>query len=185
MYPAEREALSQKLVSRLQKELEPQLTQNSSVTVGLFRPHSGEPDLDALADWLADQGVLTAYPRVVDRTRGEMEFRRARASMPSSWSKGAFGLLEPTLMSAPVSAEDLRIVLVPGLAFGLDGERVGHGLGFYDRFLARAPKALRVGVCWDFQLGVDGMEIGAHDQKMDWVATESRTIRVPRTEVMG
>ncbi len=73
----------------------------------------------------------------------------------------------------PILVEDLDAVLVPGLAFDLNGRRLGRGGGHYDRFLVRLrPDCLRVGVCFEGQI-VDTVPADPWDQPVDAVVTEA------------
>lgn len=70
---------------------------------------------------------------------------------------------EPAQLIEP-NAIDL--VLVPGVAFGRDGSRMGMGAGYYDRFLRRAPQAATVGIAYaalmQEQLPTDEYDIPVH-----------------------
>lgn len=60
-----------------------------------------------------------------------------------------YGIPEPT----GEEIEDLQmldLIIVPGIAFDKSNHRLGHGKGFYDRFLAKT-NAYKIGVCFDFQ----------------------------------
>lgn len=74
-----------------------------------------------------------------------------------------------------VSASEIALVVVPGVAFAADGARLGLGGGYYDRFLPQAAKAYRVALAFDFQL-VGFVPAEAHDEKVNAIITESRTI---------
>ncbi|OQX10614.1 MAG: 5-formyltetrahydrofolate cyclo-ligase [Desulfobulbaceae bacterium A2] len=75
----------------------------------------------------------------------------------------------------------LDLVLVPGAVFDAKGGRLGYGGGYYDRFLQQqAPRALRVALAYEQQL-VPLVPVAAHDQRMDIIVTEQRTIVCPRS----
>ena len=85
---------------------------------------------------------------------------------------GAHGVLEPRRrMFRPVSARAVGLVLVPGLAFDRKGFRLGHGQGYFDRFLAGLPKDTpTVGLAFRFQL-FDSLPTAAHDHAVSKVLT--------------
>lgn len=70
---------------------------------------------------------------------------------------------EPVQLIEP-NAIDL--VLVPGVAFGRDGSRMGMGAGYYDRFLRRSPQAVTIGIAYAVlmqeQLPTDEYDIPVH-----------------------
>ncbi len=72
-------------------------------------------------------------------------------------------------------AEQLDIVIVPGVAFSRGGGRMGNGQGYYDRLLGRVrPNCPLVGLCFECQL-FDNLIVGPHDVFMDKVVTEEAT----------
>jgi 5-formyltetrahydrofolate cyclo-ligase len=64
---------------------------------------------------------------------------------------------------------EIDLVIVPGLAFTVDGDRLGYGQGYYDRFLPTVC-ARSVGVCFTDQL-VDVMPLTEHDVRVDVVVS--------------
>jgi 5-formyltetrahydrofolate cyclo-ligase len=70
------------------------------------------------------------------------------------------------------------VVIVPGLAFTPHGDRLGHGGGWYDRFLAgRRPECRTIGVGFVEQI-VDTLPVEDHDIRLDHVVTESGDVVV-------
>jgi 5-formyltetrahydrofolate cyclo-ligase len=65
------------------------------------------------------------------------------------------------------------VVIVPGVAFTVNGDRLGQGGGWYDRFLAAiGPGCTTIGVGFDIQL-VERLPVEPHDVRLDHVVTES------------
>jgi 5-formyltetrahydrofolate cyclo-ligase len=68
---------------------------------------------------------------------------------------------------------EIDVFLVPGLAFDSAGGRVGHGAGYYDRILSqRRTDSQAMGVTLDDRV-LDSVPIFDHDERVDWLATES------------
>ena len=68
--------------------------------------------------------------------------------------EGHYGVHQPHEKHIrPVSLEEVDLILIPGLAFDKCGHRLGHGGGYYDRFLEKAPSTvITVGLAFDFQV---------------------------------
>lgn len=143
--------------------------------VALYRSMPDELSLSALVSVLRREGALLHFPRV----QGE-RIEMARVDDPdlaTSWDRGPFGIDEPAGRFAAIDPKTLDIVFVPGVAFGVAGERIGMGAGFYDRFLASAPDALRIALAFDAQLR-DGLPQNSWDERVHWVLTERREVRL-------
>lgn len=81
--------------------------------------------------------------------------------------EGCFGIMEPC--GSPVTEyDDIDVVVVPGMAFDGNRNRLGRGKGYYDRFLEKADKAYKIGVCFPFQR-LEAIPTEPHDIKMDIV----------------
>lgn len=91
-------------------------------------------------------------------------------------SPGYKGILEPRARM-PVASSEADVIVVPGVAFDTSCNRLGYGGGFFDAFLSTAPRALRVGMCFECQI-VDEVPHLDHDEPVDVVVTEDRVLRV-------
>ena len=134
----------------------------------LFAPLRVEPDLDLLWTIGGLVGKGCAYPRVGGRQMQLWRVRGLADLEPTRW-----GLREPVVEGAvSVRRDECEVVLVPGLAFGSNGARLGRGGGFYDRLLAgKRPGTFAVGVAFGFQI-VPAVPVAAHDIVMDAVVTD-------------
>ncbi|MDK2849072.1 MAG: 5-formyltetrahydrofolate cyclo-ligase [Desulfuromonadales bacterium] len=136
--------------------------------LALYSPILNEVFTEEIFQEALRLGKTIAYPRV----RGEsLDF--VLVASPQELEPGAFGVLEPT-GSRLVPSGALDLVLVPGVAFDLEGYRLGYGKGFYDRVLCGAGRpALSIGLCFELQV-VDRLPVEDHDQCLDLVITEER-----------
>lgn len=89
-----------------------------------------------------------------------------------------YGYRQPVADAPTIADDKIGAVLVPGLAFDRNGGRLGHGMGYYDRFLARlGPAALRIGVTGD--LVVERLPMDEFDVPMTYLATTTGVSAVP------
>ena len=65
--------------------------------------------------------------------------------------KGLYGIYQPAIEKL-INLKDLDLVIVPGVAFDKQGNRLGRGKGYYDCLLNKIPKAPSIGLAFDFQI---------------------------------
>ena len=85
----------------------------------------------------------------------------------TTFAIGDFNILEP--QNEPYTG-NFDLIVVPGVAFDRQGNRIGRGKGYYDRFLCQHLDVKRIGICFDFQL-VDEVPAEPFDIRMDEVIT--------------
>lgn len=131
-----------------------------------------EVDTAALIFHALAEGKQVAVPKVMGKN---MEFFFIQSM--GNLSAGFFQIPEPDDISHPFLCSSVKraVMLAPGVAFGKNGERLGYGGGFYDRYLEKAEKEriiLKVGLCFQEQL-LEALPTEAHDKKMDLIITDS------------
>jgi len=86
-----------------------------------------------------------------------------------------FKLKEPKALEERL-IEKLDLLIIPGIAFDTQGYRVGHGFGYYDRYMAQKTYTKSVGLAYDFQILDHNLPKLSYDQKLDFIVTETRTL---------
>jgi 5-formyltetrahydrofolate cyclo-ligase len=80
-----------------------------------------------------------------------------------------YGIPEPA--GKKIEDESLiDLVIVPGVAFDKQNNRLGRGAGYYDRILKRLPGSKKTGLAFNFQI-IDEIPVETHDIRMDEVIT--------------
>ena len=86
-----------------------------------------------------------------------------------------FGIVEPK-DGIQIAPKQLHVVFIPLLAYDTDGNRLGYGKGFYDRFLAECPKnIIKVGL--SFFEPETTIAAQAHDISLDYCVTPTQVFR--------
>lgn len=119
------------------------------------------------------QKKKTAVPKIVG---DEMKFFYIESL--EELEPGILGILEPVTKSEAVPSKDeCNLVIVPGLAFDRNRNRIGYGKGYYDRFFLKQKEALlrKTALAYDFQI-VDSLPVNNYDEKVDQIITQSRII---------
>ncbi len=128
-----------------------------------YAAFGSEASLAPIADALQGRWAL---PRVTAH-RGDMTFHDGSGPL----TPHPLGMQQPAPDAARVADDAIDLVLVPGLAFDVNGGRLGYGGGFYDAWLARLPAHVpRVGVTHE-ALVVPALPTEKHDQRVDELVT--------------
>ena len=70
----------------------------------------------------------------------------------------------------------IDLILVPGVVFDLQCNRIGRGAGFYDRFLKKHRRVTQLGVGYDFQVKNREIPHSFSDKPLDGVITPNQSI---------
>jgi len=139
--------------------------------VAAFWSTAAEPQLQPLLrQWVEEHGLSVSLP-VVTAPDAPLTFRSWYPDQPLR--PGAFGIQEPTGEDAPLP----DIVLVPTLGFTRQGDRVGHGKGYYDRSLAawkaQGHRFTSIGIAWACgDLTGTPYTPAPHDVRLDAILTD-------------
>lgn len=142
-----------------------------------YWPLGDEIDCRPLLAALKSTGAQVALPVVA----GQGQVLIFRIWTPGdALDQGPFGTAHPGIRAAVVVP---RVLLVPLIAFDAAGNRLGYGAGYYDRTIAALRRAAlnnegaitAIGLAYDEQ-EVDAVPAEAHDQHLDAVMTDRRTL---------
>ena len=165
-------------------------------SVGLFLSMpAGEIDTDIALRNAFEAGKEIYVPQVGKNfEQADMELLKVIAEAPKDgsifhqkWPRNKWGIPEPPedMPLHPARPGDIDLIVVPGLAFDKNGDRLGQGKGYYDRFLermvsgeAQTPTLVAVGL--DAQL-VESIPVDGKDHRMDMILLPSMIIEAPKS----
>jgi 5-formyltetrahydrofolate cyclo-ligase len=165
--PAVRAVESIEICERLKTQMP------SAHTILFFAPLPDELDVWPVLALALALGTNCALPFF--DTEKKIYGARQLQNLATDITTGKFGVREPAVTCAELPLDRFDLVLVPGLAFDLKGNRLGRGRGFYDRLLEKAS-GIKCGVGHDFQL-LEKIPAEPHDAKVDFILTPSRCVK--------
>ncbi len=132
-------------------------------TIGIYIAMPDEVDVTSLM-FLYD---FVGAPKV--RNTQFMDFFLIRSI--DDLQPGCLGILEPTT-NVIIEPNDFDAIIVPLVAFDENKNRIGHGKGYYDRYLA-TTSALKIGVAFEAQK-VEPFTKSSHDVTLDYIVSETK-----------
>lgn len=165
-----------------------------AISCYLSMPVSEAQTTSLIMSILADQKKHLFVPTIVSE-EDRMDFMRLHDEEDfKGLPVGLWGIPQPTAQwkdenrqsVSDASTENLEVILLPGLAFDRSLSRLGHGKGYYDRFLstyitaAKRPRPLLVALALQQQLLDAGqVPITDSDWKVDMIITPNDTVTKP------
>lgn len=159
-------------INKISRQITSQIKKNKLYTnatnVMLFYPLKNEIDLLEL---LKETAKNFYFPIIKDDDLYAVKYIKEKG-----FNKGAFSINEP-IGKIETNLSLIDIIIVPALSVDKNGHRLGYGKGFYDRFLQKTNKKTIKIVPIPDKLLVEKLIIEAHDIPVDFVITETQTIK--------
>ena len=140
-----------------------------------FIDFGSEVSTRSMVEETINRGKLALAPKALPKTRELIPSQIL--DWDSDLVPGAYNIPEPRDDSLrPCNPGDIDLLIVPGVAFDLKGNRLGYGGGYYDRFfLMLKPGVLLVALVFDLQIQPE-IPVEEWDRRVDLVITEKRII---------
>lgn len=147
---------------------------NNAKTVLCYMSLPDEISTDEIVVNSINSGKNVAVPYCID-DNGNMDFYYIKSF--DDLSVGSFGVREPILDKCKkVESFDDAVIILPGLCFDENGNRLGYGKGYYDRFL-QIHSLISVGLCYNSFI-VKNVPTDIYDKKADFIVSESDVLKI-------
>lgn len=138
--------------------------------IGIFYPLKTEVDVLQIAKELPPNSLLLP----VCRPNSEIMFYPWVFGEKLKKSFYFKSIYEPEFLN--LEAKVPNFLITPLIACDTQGNRIGNGMGYYDRYLNKyREKLISIGICYDFQL-LKKIPCEDHDQKLDIIITDKQII---------
>ena len=144
---------------------------DSLFSIALYYPIKSEVDTKEIHKELLRLNKALFYPKIIGN---RIEFVESKD--PTDFSKGKFNTMEPNTNDF-IDCNKIDLFVVPSVAVGSSGKRLGYGGGFYDKALSSVDKKRICSIIYDFQL-IHGFNGEKHDIQVSKVFTDKGFLHI-------
>jgi 5-formyltetrahydrofolate cyclo-ligase len=147
----------------------------NSKSIGAYYPTGSEVKTFDIIKHSIERNKEVGLPRVIDSTKIEFFKIMEESFEKIKFTKGKYGIFENS--TSTTNMEKMDLLIIPGIAFDLQGNRLGYGKGYYDRFLSLRKVKYIIALAYETQL-VNEIPNNEHDIPVEIIITEKRIINI-------
>ncbi|MDR3257099.1 MAG: 5-formyltetrahydrofolate cyclo-ligase [Endomicrobium sp.] len=145
-------------------------------TVMFYLSYGSEVVTDSMINFAIKEGKTVVVPAIKNYRNRSMY--AVKISKLKNACQVVYGIRQPEINADGIVEKDnIDLIFVPGIAFDVEGYRIGYGKGYYDRWLESVASEKTIGLSYDFQI-TDKLPIGKYDIPVSIIITEKRIIKV-------
>jgi 5-formyltetrahydrofolate cyclo-ligase len=136
----------------------------------IYVSYKNEVDTHNIIKKALKEGKSVCVPKIISLKEG---MKAVKITSFDELKESKYGMLEPDLLiDNVIEPEKIDLAYLPGVAFDLNGGRIGYGGGFYDRFLYHIGKNVpKIALAYSFQI-FDHVPMSEYDVYVDSVITD-------------
>lgn len=139
-------------------------------TIFIYVSFKGEVDTHSIINKALSTGKKVCIP-MVNKNKKIMEAYYINSM--NDLHEGYFGIMEPKEGCKKAENENIDLIISPGVAFDIEGGRIGYGGGFYDKFIASLKENKPIiALAYKFQI-LDKIILEDRDKRVDEVISNN------------
>jgi 5-formyltetrahydrofolate cyclo-ligase len=131
-----------------------------------------EVDTRKIISWMIGNDIQVIVPRILSGT----DISLSRISGFQDLVLGKYNIYEPDQTCAQVNPGQIDLFVIPGIAYDRQGNRLGWGMGYYDRLLSNIAVPI-VGLAYDCQV-ISKLPHDKHDIMVSTIITAKEVIEI-------
>lgn len=141
-------------------------------SVFLYLEYGREVSTGILVEYLLNENKIVLIPKCDIQSETMIA---VRFTEQTELTDNIYGIKESTSLQEYTG--DIDLVIVPGIAFDKYGNRIGHGKGYYDKFLQNR-NLQTIGLCYSENLSDEELPHSDEDIVMDYIVTDREVLRI-------